>query len=308
MQICVIDNGYYNTDIYQVADGLREKQKTFRSKVKKTDIVLPKTNSFLVEYEGVKYEVGDGAEDININFDKTEDNFYKIITLTALALMTKENSEEFRIVNNIPLNLYSKENVANMQNYLCTGEDYIPLEINKERKNIRISQVVTYPQTISACHINNVKNNIEGYLDIGGITVQGIIMNGVNPIWSTKFSEKLGTLILKNKIRRELNREFNISIGDYELDDIFKFGLSFSIEKSLKIINEICFDHVKQIKKAMELADWNIKNIEILLLGGGSLDLEDHLMKIIPHPVMSINPRLDSVKGLWYVAKALKWA
>lgn len=60
MQICVIDNGYYNTKLFQKEGHFTKKEKVFRSKVTKTDSLLPKNNCYIVEYQGRTYEVGGG--------------------------------------------------------------------------------------------------------------------------------------------------------------------------------------------------------------------------------------------------------
>lgn len=301
MQISVHDNGYSHHKCYTPTNEI-----IFRSKVKETDDLIKKENTHIIKYEGRFYEVGDGVDETNINLelDKTKNEFYKITTLTALGLL---NGQDFKIVSNLPLNLYSKENKEKMEDYLSTKNDYIKVEVNKKEKLISIKQCVIFPQCLPAIYEErqNIKDSVVGILDIGGLTCQGLITKNTNMQDNSKFTENLGVLPLQNKIKRELNKVFNINLQDYQMEDVIKYGLPMDIQRSKEIIEEICFSHTKEIKKIIRLVGWDIDNILILLVGGGSLLLEEYLIKEFPYIQMSNDPVWVNVRGLWKVAKVV---
>jgi len=306
MSMCVVeDKGYWQDKVYRKGGMFKEKYITFRSKVEKSDGLIKKENTYTLEYEGELFEIGDGVDEtnININLDKTTDRFYKLITLTALGLITDEEIQEFKLVSNLPLNYFTKENKAKMEEYLKT--DYIQFKLNNKKKTIKIEDVTIFPQTLPAIYSNNIKTDIVGVLDIGGLTVQGLIAKDKNMVGSTKFSDKLGILIYQDKVKRELDRVFNCNIKDYEIENIIRHGLPSNITKSKEVIAEVSNEHVKEIVVILEKVGWNLDNIEILLTGGGSLVLEEFLVKYLSNTTMSSNPVFDNVKGLWEVARVI---
>lgn len=297
--IRVVDNGYFNTKVYS-----NEGEKIFRSKVQETDNLISKMNTHIVELDEKIYEVGEGAEVINIDLDKTKSNIYKILTLTALGLTTKYDKMEFNIVANYPLNLYTKENKQEFEEFLKTS-DYKSFILNNETKKIKINQCLVFPQTLPVIYENSVENSIVGILDIGGLTSQGLITNKGSMITSSKFSKNLGMLVLYEKIKKELNYKFNIDIQDYEIESIVKNGLYTNIEKSKEIISDVCREHVKEIVKLMQLFGWNLGNIELLITGGGGKFLFEYLKNEIPNIKLSKDPILDNLKGLWQVSQVI---
>lgn len=294
MRILEIDNGYWHTKSPLIK---------FRSKVEETKEILNKNNTYQVALENKTYLVGDGAENYNIELDKTNNILHKITTYTMLGLSTERETESFNIVVTYPLNLYNAENKLSFSQFLKT-KNHIPIVINGVQKYIHINECIVFPQTLPVVYLNAqyYKNRIIAVIDIGGYTAQGCIIENLNLIQSSRFSEPLGCFILYNNIKKELNKEFNINIRDYEIPHVIKTGIKINPEKSLKIINEILYSHCLEIKKVLRMNNWNIENLNFLFTGGGSLLLENFLIKMFGG-YLSADPVMDNVKGLRIVSE-----
>lgn len=297
-KVAVIDNGYYSTVALQQDPSIVP---YFRSKVQKVSSPINTHNTHHLMYRGTLYLVGEGAENIDINLNKSNSELHFLTTLTALGLMSTEESN-FRIISNCPLNLYNKRNKEELEDALRSKQK-IGFILNNKAKNVSVLDCLVFPQSLPALYVNSAKSSITAILDIGGMTAQGCITQNKNIVQSSVFTENLGTLVLMNSIKKALNSKYNINLQDYQLEDTIKNGLTQDKTGSIKIIQEICTEHTEKILQAARLTGWNLENIEVMLTGGGSLLLEEFLSKALPNYFVSSNPVYDNVKGLWEVAK-----
>lgn len=286
-----IDNGYYHTTSY--TESPLPQLYSFRSKIQSTFTPLNYHKTHHLILDNQSYLIGDGAEQIDININKSNSQLHYLTTLTSLALHNPKSP--VNLIANIPLNIYNKQNKISFENYLRTTTP-ISLSLNNKSYLISIPNVVVFPQTIPVLYTNKTPSYI-AVLDIGGLTAQGTITQNKNLIQSSIFTEQLGTLILFNKIKKHLNSLCSINIQDYEIEFIFNNPL---YQKEISII---CNEHLSLITKAMKLSNWNIESTPILCTGGGSLILEPYFKKHFPIYQISNDPLNDNVKGLWEVAR-----
>jgi hypothetical protein len=292
-QSAVIDLGYYTTKIFQQSPTT--KLISFRSKIQKSKLPIKYHNTHHITLDNTDYIIGNSAETIDINLDKSHSTLHLLTTLTGLGLL---NSGTYNLIANIPLNYFNKTNKQSLENHLTISKTFI---LNNITTSITIQKCIVFPQTLSVLYVNKTPSLI-GIIDIGGLTCQSCICENLNIIQSTISSTNLGTLILFDKIKKQLNSIYNLDLKDYEIDNIFHNGL-LSKPESLKIIESICIQHVEQIIKSLKLSGWNIESIPILLTGGGSLLLEKYLYKVLPTYKLSSDPINDNCKGLWEVSK-----
>lgn len=284
-----LDNGYYSTVTY--SESPNPKLYSFRSKISSYS-PLNFTNTHHLILDNKSYLVGSGAEEIDINLNKSNSRLHYITTLTALGLLNP--TSPINLVANLPLNLYNKLNKKSFEDYLKTNS--VSFILNNKSITLSIPNVIVFPQSIPILYCNKVPSYI-AILDIGGLTVQGCITQNKNIIQSTIFTENLGTLILFNKIKKYLNSIYSLNIQDYEIESIF------SNPQYSKEVSSICNDHLSLITKAMKLSNWNIESTPILCTGGGILTLEPYLSKHLPMYQISQDALNDNVKGLWEVSK-----
>ena len=296
MLVAAIDNGYYNTVAMTTA-----KNTSFRSKVQETSRPQFNKDSYYLQYNGKSYLVGDEAEKIDIDLDKTNSQLHFITTLAALGSLSSATVIPAKIVSNIPINLYNKDNKKKIEDFF-KSKSGVQFILNDKKKSVSILDCVVFPQAIPAIYANQIEPTT-GVLDIGGLTAQGAITKDKKIIQSTIFTDNLGMLVLLEKIKNELNSKYNTNLKDYEMETVFSAGLLEDKENSLKIIEEICMDHIERIITALKLKDWNVNNTNILLTGGGGMLLAPYLKKKIKHIRLSNNPLLDNTLGLLEVSR-----
>jgi plasmid segregation protein ParM len=249
--------------------------------------------------------VGEGATMSNVEYDKTSNELHKICTYAALASLSNFIGTEFNIVVGYPINIFSA-NKETFAEYLKTS-DFIETELDGEIKVFKVNDCLVFPQGAGALYVNpeRYKNKVIAILDIGGLTINGCIFDNLNLIRESIFTENLGTIILQNKVKKALDKRFSLNIQEYELPWIIKNGYRQGKEESKKIIDEVLMNHVEEIRKMARVNNWNIDNLEILLAGGGSLLLEDHLKKVFTAATVSDDPVNDNVKGFYNIGRMM---
>jgi plasmid segregation protein ParM len=309
-----IDNGYDSTKVYAVINGKEYKFK-FRSKYELSEDDLNKNNTMSLTWDNKSYLVGEGAMMDDLEYDKTNGELHKICTYTALARLSNFMGVNFNLVVGYPLNIYSK-NKEGFAEYLKT-EGLIDVKIRYdgniyEDKLFGVNECLVLPQGAGAVFGENKKweDKIVAILDIGGQTINGCIMNNLNIVRQSIFTEKLGVFILENEIKKNLDSAFGVDIQPYEMQEIMKnkiykkFGKK--VEESIEIIEKTIQNHVKNIQKSMRLNKYNIEGLSnVLLVGGGSIVLKDYLCKVIPQCVPCDDPVFANVQGFYEVGKVI---
>lgn len=291
-QICAIDAGYWSTK-FKWEGGLFN----FRSKVDKSDDRLNTVNTWSVNFEGVNYSVGDGSDGWNIELDKTNTEIYKIAVYTGLGLIATDIQESFDIVVSYPLCLYNKENKLKFEEFL--KGNYVDFSINDKRKVVRIRKCTVFPQSVPVVYMGDYKNSVIAILDIGGLTIQGCIMDRLNIV--SRFSENKGCIILFNELRKLLNGKYSLNIQDWEMEHVVKYGVGHD---SLDVIDDFLWNWTYDVKRILRKNGWNIESLKVLFTGGGSLILERYLSKVF-NGCLSDDPVNDNVLGLWKVGRLL---
>jgi plasmid segregation protein ParM len=300
MQLVAIDNGYDSTKVWT-----QNKYFSFKSRFEKANDTLNNNNTMNFRYADEDYLVGEGATMDNLELDKCSNELHRICTYTSLAKLSNYMGTEFNIVVGYPLNIYSA-NKDSFANYLKT-QDFIETQLNYEIKVFKVNQCIVFPQGAGALYVNpeRYKNKIIAIVDIGGLTINGCIFDNLNLIRKSIFTETLGSKILFNKVKKALESKLGMNIQEYEMPSILKHGLKKYTEESMKIKNEVLFNHIDELKRIMRVNNWNYENLDILLVGGGSLLLEECLKKVFPQSIISEDPIYDNAKGFHVIGRMM---
>jgi plasmid segregation protein ParM len=297
-----IDLGYYYT--------CNSSKQSIRSKVELTTETPNTINSNSIlqyQHDDTRAIVGESASQHPIELNKTKNIAYQILTYSLITKsLTPKTPTNINLVINYPLNIYNSKSKSEFESFIKTP-DFINIFINSIQFTFHIQKCLTFPQTIPVAYIHpqHFQNSIHSIIDIGGLTCQGIILDNFNPIPNTKFSESLGSIILYNQIRKNLNSVFNLNIQDYEIPHIINSGLPSHLISSKSLINSIIDSHISEIIKYLKFNNWNIETIPIMFTGGGSLLIKSHLLKRFPSAIFSSNPLYDNVLGLKVVSDSV---
>lgn len=298
-----VDNGYYGTKI-----STKDKPIYLRSKYEKSNDILNKDNTYLMHYNNTDYIVGTGAELSSIDYDKTANEMYKIITYVGLSILSDFVGADFYLVGSYPLSIYN-QNKDHFASYL-KGTGAFETRLNGESKNFNIIKTIIFPQGVAHAY-NQPKlfqNQIRGILDFGGLTVNAVLLDNLNLVPGTGFTENLGSIILENDIKKKLDSKYGLNIKDYELPNIIKNGLKINgvvLDGSYDIIKSTISEHMNKIKKAMKSNGWNVESLDLFATGGSSLDYSSQLKSTFPQIVISDDCVNDGAKGLLAVGNLI---
>lgn len=301
IELVAIDHGYDSIKAYNSKQLI-----SFKSKYEETADSINKGSTYHIKYGTDEYIVGDGASIQYIEYDKTANDYNKIFTLAVLGklLGTKEYGN-FNIVTGYPLNLYiANKNI--FSKYLKTN-DVIEFYFNGQKKRIKNNHCLVFPQGVSSAFVNpsQYQNKLVAILDVGGITVNGCILNNLNLNTNTTFTINQGCIILFNKLKKVLNSYYTLNIQEYEIPNIIKNGLIVNGEKTKagRLIDNVIFEHCNIIKAECRKFNWNVETLEMNMVGGGAYILDGYIQTIIPQIQIVHDPVFSNVKGLYEIGR-----
>lgn len=299
--LVAIDHGY---DSIKIFDG--QKIQSFKSKYETAKDNINRNNTYHIKYGSNEYIVGDGASTNYIEYDKTANEYNQMFTLAALGkIMGDEDYCEFNVVAGYPLNLYATN--RNVFAKYLKSKDVVEFSFNGQKKKVLIKDCLVFPQGIGAIfnNPNQYKDKILAVLDIGGLTVNGGILNNLNLDNGTMFTINQGCLILFNKLKKVLNSTFTQNIQEYEIPNIVEHGLTINGErtKAEQMIDDVIFEHCNTIKSECRRFNWNVDTLEILLVGGGAHVLDGYIQAAIPQIKVVDDPVFANVKGFYEVGR-----
>lgn len=293
MQICAIDNGYYDTKV-----KTHNKLFKFRSKIQsynEEDV----NNNTILEHNNKKYLIGHGKDTLEIK--KTNNIIHKICTITSLAQVT-DIVDEFNIIVALPMGHYLNKNFRDEYKDYIANPNTMHIKINNQEKYLTIKNIVIFMQSAAALYAYNptqYQNKIIGIIDFGGLTVDGGIFHNLTPIPESIFSINAGTLILYNKIKTTLNKIKCLNIQDYEIPYLI------NTKNKDPIIQEVIDEHFQSIIREMRAHNWSIETIKMVGIGGGILKIKNVINNYISNLTISPNPIYDNVLGLYNIAKVV---
>lgn len=294
--IITVDAGKYQTK------GLINNNATkFRTKIEEVDNSVQTNNKdYYIEWGGKHYLLGDGARFIDYDLTKHKLS-HKLAVYTACSLLSKDTIP-INLVVLAPMSLYTNKQAREEFRLYILDNKKIDFNLNHKNTQLNINDVTIFAE---ACGIpfNNTskfKNKTVGLLDIGGLNVNGVIINNMKPVKGTEFTINAGSLIVMEKIRKELNKEIKgANIQEYQMDTILKQGY-YNVEQKIskEIIQNTLSNHFKEIIQTTKANNWDIKGLDIVVSGGGSLDLGiNNIKKYIPQAVLSTDPIWDNCIG-----------
>lgn len=296
MNIITVDAGKYQTNALIGTNGVR-----FRTKVEEVENNFSLSNNgYYIEWDGRMYLIGDGAR--YIDYDTTKHKLqHKLAVYTACGKLLKQSGSANLVVLS-PLSMYSNKQVREEYRQFILNDGKASFELDNENIQLVINDVVIFGETCGIPFANPTmfKNKTVGILDIGGLNVNGLIVKNMAPIKGTEFTINAGSLILMEKIRKALNKEIKgANIQEYQMDSILKQGFYLGEGNySKEVIQAILAEHFKEILQTTKANNWDIKGLDVVATGGGSLDITlENIKEHIPQATLSSNPVWDNCIG-----------
>jgi hypothetical protein len=289
MLMCV-DNGFKYTKVATASGTYR-----FASRIQKATAL----DKNVITYGIIDYQVGSGSDDLQA--DKTSSLISKLCLLRALA---EQDADDFDLILDLPIGHYYNEDFRErFGENMGKSEEIL---YNGKKRNIRIRSAKVFPQGLAALYagdINDYKDKAIGILDIGGLTIDGCVIDNLKPLKETIFSANFGTIILENRIKTALNSAFLLNVQDYEVPYLIHSGID-EIPESKAVIDAAVHEYFAALKREMIAKNWSIDTLEIVGTGGGSALLRDYL-ELHFHYTQTENPICGNVLGLYRIGDSL---
>lgn len=215
-----IDPGKYGTKAVTKING--EWQYLYiRSKFTKQPDNIVLGDNYLIKYDDILYLVGEGGNDYSLDTDK-QSLQHKLCTYIAVNYFAKE--EPCEIVIGCPFNLFKNSSKREEYKAYMKENGMIKLTLNEIATELYINEVIPFPECGGVAYAEpeeDFVDTVRGVIDIGGLNVNGCLFENLTPIEDSDFTENLGSIILKEKIKSELNKEFpEINLQDYDIPKI----------------------------------------------------------------------------------------
>lgn len=303
-----IDPGKWGTKAVTKDDKGQWEYFYVRSKMQKNPESVIGGENYLIEYQGETILIGEAAGDYSLDTDK-QTLQHKLCTYLAISQLAQD--ETCKAVIGCPFNLY--KNVDKREEYENYMKDssLINFKVNKEDVLINIAEdgLMAFPEAAGIAYSEpdeDFEETLRGVIDFGGLNVNGGLFENYTLVPGSDFTENLGSIILKNTIKDELNKCLYLNLQDHDITTILKKGLYINGKRELradKIIENVIDEHFKSIIKVAKKHNWSISTLDITLGGGGITEIGNSYCKFIPQAKVSNNGIWGNAMGNYNVAE-----
>lgn len=269
MAFVCINNGYANTKV-----KIGKEEHIFRSATRLSQLEY---DSNIVEVNGNRLVVGEGEVDVDLNKTSSETQIACIKHALQLSGLRETN-----VITAMPVNSYLNKQAR---------EEY-----KKMFKGIQgVKEVVVYMEGVAAtlCDYGWYKHKLVCLLDIGGLTINAMLLDDGELVPNTAFSMQLGTIILDNRIRKALEQNSLCNVPSYQIKYLANSSEAMNVLR----------DYVKEIKQSLKKANYPT-DVQFRLTGGGSLQYHVFLKGQF-NAYLSQDAIWENVRGLDVVGRMI---
>ncbi len=289
-----VDSGKFGTKaVLRGANGEPESEITFLTKCDKeevgsNDFRLLDDGIYSVEFEGIKYTVGEKDGYDSFNESKAE-LIHKICTYTAIARLV-DNDDVVVLAIGCPLSIFLNKDACTQYVEFMRGKGRTTIKVNDVEKTFVIMSVSAFAEGSGYIYLNFEKcsEEIVGVIDIGGLNTNCCVYDHILPVRSSIFTTRLGGKRMRKALLDQLNSKLmpEVPLPDYLMDDALKKGYVMNRrdpekeELSRRIIREYRINHVKEIYDSCISHNWALDSMRLVFVGGTSLLLKNEIKEI----------------------------
>lgn len=310
--LIAVDSGKDSTK-FIFNDGLGLQRSMFRTKVQKVENfgVDVEKNTFLVEYNGENYLIGDMVGENKLNFDLTKKSIeHKLAIYVAIAkVLKKVESNKVKIAIGAPLNIYKNAKLKEEYREYIFNNGHVSLKVNKEMINFEIDDVLVLPEGIGPIYMSMAEYKTKTTIvDIGGLNTNICRFNNLVPDVNTMLVANKGGNILKSKIADALTERYGVIIYNADVEEILKDnGVVYLNGKpqndSKGLIEKIMKEHLLDIINFAKQNELDIlsTNGKVVFTGGGSLLLKEIIQRTYSHAKFSNDAQFSNALAFYKV-------
>ncbi len=298
-----VDTGKFATKAITLRGDGSERFITFRTKSEETQRAEAQGKSYIVEYKGKRYLVGEQAEVSSAKLTKAED-IHRISTYTAIHQLAS-GDDTVVVAIGCPLSVFENPESKEAYKKYMFPDRQIEIKVNETTKKLTILSVIVFPESSGIIYLDRKYESMSaGIIDIGGLNVNACVYNKTMPIISTLFTENLGSNVLAQNLKNALATKYGEDIPQWMMEDILRDGYvvdnmssSGIREGSREFIGDFKKKHIESIIKKCEANGWNLRLTRLVFTGGTSELLRNEILQVIPGAIICEEPEKVNVRG-----------
>ena len=303
-RMIAVDSGKFATKaVMQKSDG-SERFISFRTKLQETARTEVQGKSFIVEFGGKRYLLGEQAEVISSKTTKAEE-LHRIAAYTALAQLA-DTGDDIVVVIGCPLSVYENADSKKQYKEYMFPTRQIDIKVNGMTKHLNVVSTIVFPESSGVIYLEQelCEKAAVGVIDIGGLNVNCCVYNKTVPVLSTLYTDNLGSNVLMQDLKNALAIKYNEDIPDWMMEDVLIQGYltdnmsSDGIRSgSVEFIREFKRNHINKIILKCEANGWNLRTTRLLFSGGTSELLKEEIKAMLPGATILAEPAKANVRG-----------
>ncbi len=261
--------------------NLKTEQHVFTSGILESDC-KPVLGEFL-QYNGRYYTLSE--QRIPYMRDKSSDERFFILTLFGIVMEAERqriSSENTILQVDLPVGLPPKHYGAlhrKFRDYFMNRGRQCLIYKGREYQ-LEIADAAVFPQDYAAAM--TIYPKISSFskvttVDIGGFTLDYLLLRGGRPDLSVCDSLEKGVITLYNTIISRVNSEYDILLEDADIDSIIKGEKTDYDMQVIRMVQEMTKTYVDDLLGTLRERGLDLKTGCVVFIGGGALLLREYL-------------------------------
>ena len=261
--------------------NLKTEQHVFTSGILESDC-KPVLGEFL-QYNGRYYTLSE--QRIPYMRDKSSDERFFILTLFGIVMEAERqriSSENTILQVGLPVGLPPKHYGAlhrKFRDYFMNRGRQCLIYKGREYQ-LEIADAAVFPQDYAAAM--TIYPKISSFskvttVDIGGFTLDYLLLRGGRPDLSVCDSLEKGVITLYNTIISRVNSEYDILLEDADIDSIIKGEKTDYDMQVIRMVQEMTKTYVDDLLGTLRERGLDLKTGCVVFIGGGALLLREYL-------------------------------
>lgn len=261
--------------------NLKTEQHVFTSGILESDC-KPVLGEFL-QYNGRYYTLSE--QRIPYMRDKSSDERFFILTLFGVVMEAERqriNTENTILQVELPVGLPPKHYVAlhkKFRDYFMDRGRQCLIYKGREYQ-LEITDAAVFPQDYAAAM--TIYPKISSFnkvttVDIGGFTLDYLLLRGGRPDLSVCDSLERGVITLYNTIISRVNSEYDILLEDADIDSIIKGEKTDYDMQVARMVQDMTKTYVDDLLGTLRERGIDLKTGCVVFIGGGALLLREYL-------------------------------
>lgn len=291
---------------YAIKAECGEKRFYTKSLIDKIENVAT-NNGYRVKFFNQEYVVGDESIMFDYDFDKQKLETKILINLAISKLVNQ--GDKVNLVVGMPIEHWlDRERRAKYEQFIASTTQMSLVEREVDiPMNFKINKVVAVPEGIGyIARDNKYKNRTVGILDCGGCNFQGTIYRNGLPIRESCFTLNEGGYFYLNAIKQAINSKFSLNYQDYQVSELLEYGSKHERKEEIKAeVERVTRLHLNKVIRECKARNWNLSDMEIKVVGGGSEYFKTVISELLPNATISDDAIWDNVVGFGVLGEAL---